>query len=131
MRLKIKSRHIFILAGIALFPSYLLSGSICLKSKNVKVVSCNEVRPVKAASESINAIYSFYRFVNKHKIRRTCNFSPSCSLFAKRVIKRDGAIGFLKSLARSQMEHSNQNGFLNSFPSADGIILVKDSINSW
>lgn len=131
MHLKIKNKHLFVLVGIALYPSYVLSGAICLKSKDVKVVSCKKVRPMKAVGGSVNAIYSFYRFVNRHKIRHTCNFSPSCSLFAKRIIKRDGAMGFFKSLARSQMEHSNQNGFLNSFPSADGIILVKDSIKSW
>jgi hypothetical protein len=63
---------------------------------------------------------------------RRCRLQPTCSLFAARAARRFGLLrGLLMGLARSQMSHGDQDGFLPRALASDGQFIYLDPVERW
>ena len=132
---------ISVLYFAALGFSYCVAGELhpsCLRSTGAGTFTCstpgNSQEPLveKYNHFQFLGIYSFYRFMSQGSEHRRCRLHPTCSLFAARAISRYGLFrGGLMGLARAQMEHSDQGGYLRRDLGRDGYFLYPESFNNW
>ena len=76
--------------------------------------------------------YSLYRLVSATDAHRGCRLQPTCSLFAAQAARRFGLWrGLLLGLARAQMAHDDQGGFLSAAVAPDGDFIFLDPVERW
>jgi hypothetical protein len=76
--------------------------------------------------------YSVYRLVSATDEHRRCRLQPTCSLFAVRAARQLGLLrGLLMGFARSQMSHTDQDGFLPRALASDGQFIYLDPVERW
>ena len=78
------------------------------------------------------AAYSLYRLLSATDVHRGCRLQPTCSLFAAQAARRLGFWrGLLLGLARAQMEHGDQGGWLPRAVVSDGDFIFLDPLELW
>ncbi|HET6146023.1 MAG TPA: membrane protein insertion efficiency factor YidD [Polyangia bacterium] len=78
------------------------------------------------------AAYSLYRLLSATDSHRGCRLQPTCSLFAAQAARRFGFWrGLLIGLARAQMEHGDQGGWLPRALASDGDFIFLDPVERW
>jgi hypothetical protein len=88
--------------------------------------------PAPVGFADFAAGYSLYRLVSATEGQRRCRLQPTCSLFAARAARRFGLLrGLLMGLARAQMAHSDQDGFLTRAVASDGRFIFLDPVELW
>ena len=76
--------------------------------------------------------YTLYRLVSATDGHRGCRLQPTCSLFAAQAAHRFGWWrGLLLGLARAQMAHDDQGGFLPAAVASDGGFIFLDPVERW
>jgi putative component of membrane protein insertase Oxa1/YidC/SpoIIIJ protein YidD len=122
-----KLTFITLIINIFLSPAY----AECLNSKNLSIPTCEVSKNTKEQMD-FNSYFVLYRgFFSFHEYRK-CRLQPTCSLFLVMAIKKYGLFnGLLKALARAQMEHSDQGGFLKNEIASDGQRIYLDPVELW
>ncbi len=133
------------LAGLAATPSAAVAapalGGGCLMMAGAGHGVCRPTSiappvPVAAADRigfaDFAGAYSIYRLVSATDAHRRCRLQPTCSLFAARAARQLGVLrGLLMGLARSQMSHTDQDGFLPRALASDGQFIYLDPVERW
>jgi putative component of membrane protein insertase Oxa1/YidC/SpoIIIJ protein YidD len=92
------------------------------------------VRPARTAITFADfaGAYSLYRLISATDAHRGCRLQPTCSLFAAQAARRFGWWrGLLLGLARAQMAHDDQGGFLPAAVASDGELIFLDPVERW
>ncbi len=121
--------------GVAAIAALLTSGSAgaaCIVSNSVERVLCRPASVVPHAPIDPTGAYQFYRFLGARTAERRCRLQPTCSRFAVEAVAELGVIrGLFLGLARSQMEHSSQGGYLLPEMASDGRFIFVDPLATW
>lgn len=74
-------------------------------------------------------ILTAYHWYSQLYPQRQCRLQPTCSLYFEQASERRGFFaGVLLGLARLQMEHSDQGGYLQPLVASDGLLIYLDEL---
>jgi putative component of membrane protein insertase Oxa1/YidC/SpoIIIJ protein YidD len=129
-----------LLAGPQLFAAITYAEGLrapCLQSGGAGRVQCSTThlepdRPIiRPVAGDLGGIWGLYRTLGRSEVRR-CRLQPTCSLFAVQAVRLRGPFwGAVVTLARVQMEHGAQGGFLVPRPWIDGGLVYFDPVSAW